>query len=51
MKVEKCSSSELQKWNAPANISRITPISDVQECDPKRVVTDPKSCYYDPKAK
>jgi hypothetical protein len=31
VKVYKCSSSELQKWNAPANISRITPISDVKE--------------------
>jgi hypothetical protein len=31
VKVYKCSSSELQKWNAPANISRTTPISDVIE--------------------
>ncbi|BEL12122.1 hypothetical protein Q0Z83_103130 [Actinoplanes sichuanensis] len=31
VKVEKCSSSELQKWNAPANISKLTPITDVNE--------------------
>ncbi|GGM99119.1 hypothetical protein FHR83_000436 [Actinoplanes campanulatus] len=31
VKVYQCSSSELQKWNAPANISRTTPISDVVE--------------------
>jgi hypothetical protein len=31
VKVEKCSSSELQKWNAPANLSRTTPISNVIE--------------------
>jgi hypothetical protein len=31
VKVYKCSSSEIQKWNAPANISRTTPISDVNE--------------------
>jgi hypothetical protein len=31
VKVYKCSSAELQKWNAPANISRTTPISDIVE--------------------
>lgn len=31
VKVEKCSSSELQKWNAPPNISKLTPITDVNE--------------------
>ncbi|GIE26973.1 hypothetical protein Ait01nite_000180 [Actinoplanes italicus] len=31
VKVEKCNSSELQKWNAPANINKLTPITDVNE--------------------
>lgn len=31
VKVVKCSSSELQKWNAPANINQPTPITDVTE--------------------
>ncbi|GAA1604739.1 hypothetical protein GCM10009828_034560 [Actinoplanes couchii] len=31
VKVEKCSSSELQKWNAPANISKLTPLTDIRE--------------------
>ncbi|SDT78483.1 ricin-type beta-trefoil lectin domain protein [Actinoplanes derwentensis] len=31
VKVGKCSSSELQKWNAPANLSRLTPLTDVRE--------------------
>lgn len=31
VKVEKCSSAELQKWNAPANISKLTPITNVNE--------------------
>ncbi|WP_328460891.1 RICIN domain-containing protein [Actinoplanes sp. NBC_00393] len=31
VKVAVCNSSELQKWNAPANLTRRTPLSDVKE--------------------
>jgi Ricin-type beta-trefoil lectin domain len=31
VKVSVCSSSELQKWNAPPNLSKATPITDVNE--------------------
>ncbi|WP_436527276.1 ricin-type beta-trefoil lectin domain protein [Actinoplanes sp. HUAS TT8] len=31
VKVATCSSSELQKWNAPANISKPTPLTDLTE--------------------
>ncbi|WP_430783612.1 ricin-type beta-trefoil lectin domain protein [Actinoplanes sp. G11-F43] len=31
IKVEKCGSSELQKWNAPANLSKLNPLTDVRE--------------------
>jgi hypothetical protein len=31
VKIEKCSSSELQKWNAPPNINKPTPLIDIFE--------------------
>ncbi len=31
VKVAECTSSELQKWNAPPNIDRPTPLTDLQE--------------------
>lgn len=33
VKVAVCSSNELQKWNAPANISNPTPLTDLRETD------------------
>ena len=32
VKVAVCSSNELQKWNAPPNISNPTPLTDLREC-------------------
>lgn len=31
VKVEKCGSTELQKWNAPANLTKLSPLTDVRE--------------------
>ncbi|HWS35214.1 MAG TPA: RICIN domain-containing protein [Actinoplanes sp.] len=31
VKVEPCSSAELQKWNAPANLTKLSPLTDVRE--------------------
>jgi hypothetical protein len=44
VKVAACASNELQKWDAPPNISKATPLTDLRECPTTGPVSEATPC-------